>query len=477
MFCDIKDVVDSNDYSTNSKKLDSIINMKNDCIPKDVSRLENYFYAINISKKYKQRYNEVIDLFQEYVLTCNHFEVVYSYFYFLETTNEKFDYLNQLMLNNYELTCQVLRRIVIDSSVKDIVIFKKMYCEACINIGWMEEYNLYTKSDFINLALKLAKELNAKQLYDSLIKIDQNIKKQLVQTMKKRTFKMPEENAIIFNQIDEKLRCCISKMTTVEEYIKFFVNEFYIRVGEHGFNACLSKVIIKYEETNIHPNSFSNLISWETYDGMKLVKSRRVNSMVCDFLRKMIILKVVIPIIQEGIKKVDKEEFIEYLSSSYFVFEEDKKDIEMALNFYFSGDYRSFIYYVVPNIEKILRNMLEFNEIPTYHNSQANPKYQQTFVLSDSLKKLGEEKILDDELIQLLREKLDDENFENYRNRLSHKLDEGIFSYECATDLLRILIVILFCYEKDDYINIVGCNQEEIDEILKKITKSTSHEN
>lgn len=467
---EIEKLVDEESYLTNIDKINKILeDASKDFSVGESEQLENFYYAIIISKKYNKKYTEVVGLIDKYTKVYDHFEVRYRQFYFLKTTEERIRLLIGLKSYDIYFASRILRKIIIDSNVKDIVKYKKMYCEISIMIAQSEEYNNYQKLEFIQLALKISKELNEKSLYEKLIKIDKDLKLHIFQSMSPMEIELPSEVNTVLAFTVKKIRENFSKVLSAEDLIKLFINRFYINAGDKGYIYCLSESIVNVKEFESRHKSLADLVSWSTFDGMKLVKSKKIDGMANDFARKIIIKTVINPIIEEGVKKLGKDEIINYLTSSYFVFEEDKMDIEIALNFYFDGDYRSFIYYIVPNIEKIIRNILDINEIPSYHNSSSDPQYQTTFVLTDSLNKLEEENILDKELIRLLNEKLNDSEYENYRHKLSHKLDNNIFCYDCASDLLRILIVILFCYEKNsEIINILG-DQKEVEEVLRML--------
>lgn len=470
----VKKSIDNEKYDVNCKKLENIIsNVQNFSIDNLIIQLENFYYAIIISKKYNKNYDDVKKLFYKFTKISQCFDAIFYQFDFLKTTNEKLDFLNEIRITNIELACRVLRKVFDNPKIKDIVRFKKLYCEMCIDIAKINKYNNYLKSDFVSYALKISKELDEVEIYNSLIKIDRNIKQEIIGNMGVIKFSMPQDINHMFYLIEKIIRETISQVHSVNEYIAFFVNAFYVKINGMDFYFCSSEMYHRENNIALKENSILDLVSWNTYDGTKLVKTTNIDGMVNEFIRKEMIKIVIIPMIEEGVNKLGRKEIIEYLCDSCFVFDEDKEDINLALNFYFDGDYRSFVYYIIPNIEKILRNILDMNDIPSYLNSQINPKYQQTFVLSDSLSKLEENDIFNAQLVKLLREKLNDEEYENYRNRLSHKLDTDIFTYDCASDLLRILIVILFCYKKEeDYVSILGDKSEAevfFKDLMKKI--------
>lgn len=473
---EIQQKVQDETYLVNLTKLEEIVNNSSDVSKLEKNeQLEMFYYAIIISKKYDKSYDQVLTLFDKYLSINNLFEVVYHKFYFFKTVIEKKNFINELKIFDIDLAYGLLQKIISEAKVKNIVEFKKMFCKICIDMSSLSKYNVYQKSDYIQSALKLSKEMNEKNLYKTLIKIDKQLKTEIIQSMGEMTFDFPMEVNKSFTIIENKIRNAFSEVTTVEGFIKLFVNKFCIKVEDMIFFHSSSEGIKSSKDVVRRNKSIVDLISWNTYDGMKLVKARKIDEMVDDYLRKIMIKIVVNPMIEEGVRKLGKHEIIEYLCHSYFVFEEDRIDIEFALNAFFDRDYRTFIYYIIPNIEKILRNILEKNDIPSYHNSLSNPQYQTTFVLTDSLKKLEEENILDKELLKLLNDKLNNPELENYRNRLAHKLDNNLFCYDCASDLLRILIVVLFCYEKnDEYLTIFG-ERKEIEDILlnleEKMTK------
>lgn len=469
-FDEIESKVKTNNYVSNIEKLNDIISNKSIIASLDkFAQLELFYYAVIVSKKYKKNYLEVVDLFDEFTNLKNLFDVAYRKFYFFNTLQERIDYINCLKSNDIYLSYRLLKKIISETKIKNIIFFKRMYCEICVDMIDLPQYNDYQKIDFAQNGLKVSKELNEKEIYATLIKKDEEIKQKIISTMGETTFEFPNEVNKSLNQISQKIRHTFSKVPTVEDFIKLFVNRFYIQVEGMAFIHSLSESMKSSKEIVKREKSIADFVSWNTYDGMKLVKSRKIDGMVDDFARKIMIKIVINPMLEEGVIKLGKEEIVDYLCDSYFLFEEDKEDIRFALNSYFNGDYKTFIYYVIPNIEKILRNILEINGIPSYENSSTNPQYQTTFVLTDSLKKIEEEKIFNSELVRLLTEKLNDSEFENYRNRLSHKLDNNIFCYDCASDLMRILIVILFCYEKeDDFTNIFG-EKKEIEEIVKNL--------
>ena len=469
--------VENESYLTNCKKLEEILNLDfDDSVLENNEEFEMLYYSFIISKKYNKSYEQVLELSNKFLKIRNTFNFVYYKFYFLKTSDEIQNFINDLRNSNTDLTIRLLQKIIAENKIKNIVIFKKIFCELCIEIFPLLEFNIYQKENFIQKGLKLSKEMNEKELYDDLLRIDQQLKNEIFQSMGKTTFDFPKEVNESFTIIENQIRKTFSKMPNVEEYIKLFVNKFCIQVKDMIFIHSLSEATENVKDIVTREKSLVDLVSWKTYDGMKLVKAKKVEGMVEDSIRKIYIKIIINPMIEAGVSNLGKEKIIDYLCSSYFVFEEDRVDIEIALNAFFDGNYRTFIYYIIPNIEKILRNILEVNNIPTYQNSLSNPLYQTTLVLTDSLKKLEEEGFFDKTLVKLLNEKLNHPEFENYRNRLSHKLDNDIFCYDCASDLLRILIAILFCYENDDeYLNVFG-EKKDVEELLFKLEQKNKSE-
>ena len=71
------------------------------------------------------------------------------------------------------------------------------------------------------------------------------------------------------------------------------------------------------------------------------------------------------------------------------------------------------------------------------------------YTLTDSLNEIRENDILDEELVFMLETKLNNETYENYRNRLAHRLDENLFNDVVAYDLFVLLINTLFYRERN----------------------------
>lgn len=140
---------------------------------------------------------------------------------------------------------------------------------------------------------------------------------------------------------------------------------------------------------------------------------------------------------------IDKNEIINEILRSKIIFEEDKKHITKALNFFFDKDYDTFIYIIIPNFEKILRNILIINNIPDYKNKDTETEYQVTLSLTDTLNIVKEKGLLLPEVATKVSQLLNEEDCENYRNKLCHRDDETIFTKTIAYDLFLLLIQIV----------------------------------
>lgn len=143
------------------------------------------------------------------------------------------------------------------------------------------------------------------------------------------------------------------------------------------------------------------------------------------------------------------DDFINCIVKSELVFPEDKVHLKLALNAFFKKDFYRFIYTIIPNFEKLLRNILRINNLPTFCVQNDREGFQKMYTLTDSLNEIRENDILDEELVFILETKLNNETYENYRNRLAHRLDENLFNDVVAYDLFVLLINTLFYRERN----------------------------
>lgn len=127
-----------------------------------------------------------------------------------------------------------------------------------------------------------------------------------------------------------------------------------------------------------------------------------------------------------------------------------KSIIHKAINFFLEEDYDTFVYIIIPNFEKILRNLLTLNGIPDYTNKGTEPKYQVTLNLTETLNIIRTNKLLPLPLIDKLSQELNEEEYENYRNKLSHREDDSIFSKTVAYDLFLLFIQLTHEYPDND---------------------------
>ena len=150
----------------------------------------------------------------------------------------------------------------------------------------------------------------------------------------------------------------------------------------------------------------------------------------------------------------NKEDLIDSLLNSKLIFEEDKVHIEKAITFFLDKEYDIFIYIIIPNFEKLLRNVLTLNGIPEYTNKNTDPKYQVTLNLTETITKIKEENLIGINLINKCSQLLNEEDYENYRNKLSHREEDSIFTKTVAYDLFLLLIQLTQTYS-DEYIDVL----------------------
>lgn len=320
--------------------------------------------------------------------------------------------------------------------------YKEIYADTCIKQA--DNNTGIIANHWYQLALPIYKELALKDKYEtSLIKYNENIKI-VISEMGKQEFSLTDKRLQkeLFRH-EQTIKLFFEKELKNVKQITKYLCSIIIFQNFGTFIYKYSPIYIPDKKVKKAP-SLIDRCSVTTFSGNKIVKSHDWDFKMELMGREMDRLMTITPAI-EGIidNKIDKSEIINEILSSKIIFEEDKKHITKALSFFFEKDYDTFIYIIIPNFEKILRNILIINNIPNYKNKDTETEYQVTLSLTDTLNIIKEKGLLLPEVATKVSQLLNEEDYENYRNKLCHRDDENIFTKTIAYDLFLLLIQIV----------------------------------
>ena len=327
--------------------------------------------------------------------------------------------------------------------------YKEIYPDTCIKQA--DKNTGITASHWYQLALPVYKELGAKEKYEkALVKYNNNIK--VVQSeMKTHEFILKNEKLQkeIFNHEQIIKNFFKTGLKNAKEIFNYLCNFLIFKnFGDNTYQY--SPIYIPSKKKKI-TSSLVDQCSITTLNGYKIIKSHDLDFKMELWGRDNFRLITLTPAIEGVIEnKIDKNLIIKELLSSKIIFTEDKKHINKALKLFFAKDFDTFIYIITPNLEKLLRNILIINNIPYYKNKDTEPAFHVTLTLTDTLKIIKEKKLLFPELVTKISQLLNEEDYENYRNKLCHRDDESIFTNIVAYDLFLLLIQIINSNENNE---------------------------
>lgn len=130
---------------------------------------------------------------------------------------------------------------------------------------------------------------------------------------------------------------------------------------------------------------------------------------------------VYIEAVKEIIEPLNSEDIIDYIKYAKYIYEEQFGIIELAIKKYFEKDYISFVHLITPQIEAILRNILELNGELIYKYDSQKDGFN-LITLGSILSNEHIKNTLDDNFIWYLKMFLVDSRALNLRNRICHGL-------------------------------------------------------
>ena len=148
--------------------------------------------------------------------------------------------------------------------------------------------------------------------------------------------------------------------------------------------------------------------------------------------------------IDKIMKKLKEKDLIDYIKKSRYIYEEQFGFIELAIKRYFEKDYISFVHLIIPQIEAILRNILELDGELIYKYDKENHGFN-LLTLGTILNTEHLKDILGNDFLYYLKMFLVDSRALNFRNNICHGLynfnefnDWYIEASRCIEILLKL---------------------------------------
>lgn len=453
-----------NSYKDNLKLYNEINTKYKDLERIDYSRdtIIDLKIMLNISKKYNYDYNVTKDIITNLtnINSTIQFHIANAFLQYLKIKTEKAEFLDHLIecsKTNWKNKASIT--YVLEDAIKMNYINKNKYKKVLANIykGFAEESSGLQAEAHIKHSLRYYKELNLKEEYEEALLIHE--KNAIIALNEMNEIKIPVDYKITnyMNNNNSLVKDIFKNTESITDIISFICNFiFFWFEGEVEYKYRYSPFVFSRKKEENTGFSFTDLCDKITYKGNKFVKNTQistVDSIEVGLEKGIHMISEIVPAV-EGIieNKVNKEEFVKEIIDSEIIFEEDKKHINKALNLFFNSEFDLFIYVIIPNFEKILRNVLTINGLPTYVNMNTDSSIQTTLNLSETIKKLKEKELLHKDLIIKIEETLNDEESDNYRNRLSHREDEELFCKETAYSLFVLLIQLIKGYSNKSFI-------------------------
>lgn len=456
----VKEYINAKDYKTNldlyKKLYDYYISYHlNEFNTKEIIDIK---IIIGISHKYNYEYDKTKSLIYRLSneLIQARFHLGIPYLLFLKTKEEKEKYIDECidyyLKENSELSlrslCNFLEDVIELNNINKLK-YREKYADACM---LQAKNNTGIKANhWVGLALPKYKEIGAKQKYEDALEFYNNNIVSVIEEMGIQEFKMEDEELSkeLYRQEQTIYMFFKNEIKTIIEKLKYLCNIVkFIGFGKYNYSYCPFYIEDKKQK---HTPSLIDHCSVVTFSGKKTIKSeswdQKMNLIGRDMHRKMTIEPAINGILDS---EYNKEELKNVILNSKLIFEEDKIHIEKALNFFLNNEYDVFIYIVIPNFEKLLRNVLTLNDIPEYTNKNSDPKYQVTLNLTETITKIKEEQLIGINLINKCSQLLNEEDYENYRNRLSHREDNNLFNKNVAQDLFLLLVQLTLTFSDED---------------------------
>ena len=460
----VKEYINTCDYNTNNELYKKLYDYYLDyhLTEFNTKQIIDIKIILGISHKYNYEYNKTKSLIYRLSneLIQARFHLAIPYLLFLKTKAEKETYIDECidyyLIEDSELSlrsvCNFLEDVIELNNV-DKLKYREKYADTCMiqaknNTGIRANH-------WVCLALPQYKEIGAKKKYQEALKfynnnIDSVIDEMGVQEfelgdtdLQKELYKHEQTIYLFIKNTIKDISDRIRALCTIIQFIGF---------GKHNY---MYNPFYVEEKKKEHVPSLIDHCSIVTFSGKKVVKSesweQKTNLMGREMHRKMTIEPAINGFLDS---EYNKKDLINSLLNSKLIFEEDKVHIEKAIQFFLDKEFDVFIYIIIPNFEKLLRNVLTLNGIPEYTNKNADPKYQVTLNLTETITKIKEENLIGINLINKCSQLLNEEDYENYRNKLSHREDDSIFTKTVAYDLFLLLIQLTQTYS-DEYIDVL----------------------
>lgn len=460
----VKEYINTYDYKTNIELYKKLYDYYLDYhLSKfNIQEIIDIKIMLGISHKYNYEYDKtkllIYRLSNELIQARFHLGI--PYLLFLKTKEEKETYIdeciNYYLKENSELSLRSLCNFledVIELNNVDKLKYREKYADVCMiqaknNTGIRANH-------WVCLALPKYKEIGAKKKYEDSLNFYNNNIDSVMDEMGFHQFEIDDTNLqkelynyeqTIYLFIKNNIKDMSDRIRALCTIIQF------IGFGKHNY---IYNPFYVEEKKKEYVPSLIDRCSIVTFSGKKVVKSesweQKTNLMGREMHRKMTIEPAINGFLDS---EYDREDLVRSLLNSKLIFEEDKVHIEKAIRFFLDKEYDVFIYIIIPNFEKLLRNILILNGIPDYTNKNADPKYQVTLNLTETITKIREGKLIGVNLINKCSQLLNEEDYENYRNKLSHREDNSIFTRTVAYDLFLLLIQLTQTYS-DEYIDVL----------------------
>lgn len=141
---------------------------------------------------------------------------------------------------------------------------------------------------------------------------------------------------------------------------------------------------------------------------------------------------------RKGVFAIDS--ILSFITQSPVIKEDRIPIIKRGLQAYFEGDYMVSIPLLIPQIEEIVRTMLEMENIPTYKQNKQGDGFQLR-ILDDMLRDKIVVHLLTDDFANYLRVLLTDNRGWNLRNDICHGIaSSGIFNKRTANRVVHALL-------------------------------------
>lgn len=384
------------------------------------------------------------------------------YFKLLPNKNEKELWLDECIeyFNNKQSEhslqdlCKFLEIFIYDTKEIDRSKYKEIYADTCMKVA--ESFTGLVACNWYILALPIYKQLDLKEKYHAALKkYNENMESvkdefQVHETLIENT----EMKMEIFKQRRIVYEFFKNQLETIDKKISALSNIFVFK----KFGKFTYKYMPFFQKTENDFSEYSMLDFCHvvTFSGNKTVKTPD-DRIGFDWIGRELTREMQIMPAVQGLLDgtTDKMEVVNEILKSPLIMENDQRHIKKAMSFFVNEDYDTFIYIIIPNFEKILRNVLVLNGVSDYVNKNTNTEVQTTLNLTETISVISEKKLLHTELVTKISQELNDEEYENYRNKLSHREDDAVFSKKVAYDLFVLFIQILKNYEDNGELTVI----------------------